>query len=114
MAKRSRARSMRSKHQLASKAVDAALQLLRTWGGGIGLVLVEAHYSGDPWISAIQASKRLGGTISDDTARRRLDELVNVGRAEVQIVDSRKVYRCKPELAEQTIELLNNLFTEVV
>jgi hypothetical protein len=80
-------------------AGDYAVKLLGD-PAAVGLALIEAYYSGNPWLSPQQAAAR--AKVSDDTARRRLNELVQAGRAVSSSWEGPgKVYCIKPEIAEK-------------
>lgn len=64
----------------------------------VGLSLMEAYYSGDPWLTAQEAADR--ALVSEDTARRRLNDLTKVARAVTQGVGKRLCYRINPRTAE--------------
>jgi len=80
------------------------------WGSGpVGLILTEAHFSEEVWLTAPMVSARSGGLLSDDTARRKLDALVNVERALCRDEGHRRFYRAAPKLAEETVEMLRRI-----
>ncbi len=72
----------------------------------VGMALVEAHCAGSPWLSPQEAAAR--ARVSDDTARRRLVELVQVGRAVSRQAEPNvgSLYRIAPEIAESIMAKL--------
>src|SRR3546814_479681 len=95
-------------YKIAKQAVDAYIRYDRMWGSPIGLCLVEAFYSEPPDVTASMIAERLG--MSDDTARRRLDALVNIGRALVVDCPLRGVcYQANAKYAEETINILRSI-----
>lgn len=80
------------------------------WGSGpIGLILTEAFFGETVWLTAPNVAVRSGGLLSDDTARRKLDALVNVGRAECKDEGHRRLYRAVPKLADDTVAMLRRI-----
>jgi hypothetical protein len=72
----------------------------------VGLVALEAYFSAKPEISAEYVHERLNGILSDDTVRRRLKRMQDMG-----IVTCRKrgrtlLYRMRPNLAQAAISYI--------
>lgn len=99
---------------IARTATKAAQSLRRIWairgglisGGEIGLVLTEVYYSSNPWVTAQFVTERLAGAYSYDTIRRRLEDLVDISRAEVVEMGGRKLFRASADAAGATIRVL--------
>lgn len=92
------------------RALDAHLALERMWGSGpVGLILTEAYFTETVWLTAPAVAAKTGGLLSDDTARRKLDALVNVGRAECRDEGYRRLYRALPKQAEETVAVLRRI-----
>lgn len=92
---------------VASSFIDAGHHATKLLGSpaAVGMALVEALHAGAPWLSPQEAAAR--AKVSDDTARRRLDELASIDRAEIYDIGSgRKLYRIAPEVAESIMSRL--------
>jgi DNA-binding IclR family transcriptional regulator len=90
--------------EIARRILDNGIYIQRMLGGrGLaGMALIEAHFAGDPWLTAQQIAERTG--LSDDTVRRRMADLVRAGRAIEKEEAGRKVYAIKDSVARQVIE----------
>lgn len=79
--------------------------LVRTWGVGLtGVTLIRRSLSGEPWASAEELA---GATeLSPSQVRRRLDELVAIGRVEVRQRGRAKYYKASKYWSEKTIARL--------
>jgi hypothetical protein len=101
---------------LARAAVTVSSALRRVWvpDGGqtasseIGLVLTEVFYTANPWVTVGYVTERLGGIYSDDTTRRRLEELVDTEKVEVVEAGGRKLYRACPAAAKAVMQVLED------
>lgn len=100
-----------AKSEIARKAVDTTNALRRMFGtpSTIGLVLMEAYYSQRPWVTVWWVSDR--AVVSEATARRRLDELVEAGRALLKAEGRCKLYRANSAWADRGTRLLVRLLT---
>ena len=89
---------------LVKETIDVAAHIIRWLGmpGIVGLAMMEAHYEGSPWRSAKQLALR--ADCSEDTARRKAEELVRCGRACSQRMGTRTCYAIEPRVAEIVME----------
>lgn len=96
-------------HAIISQTIDAGLMIVRLLGGNglVGLALVEALYTDNPWRSPLQVSQRIG--VSDDTARRLLKDLVGCGRSFAERRGKTVFYRVCPDIAEKIVNDLKQL-----
>jgi hypothetical protein len=101
-------------HRAARDKLLATQALRRVWvrAGGhacsleIGMALSEVFYTANPWTNPQYVCERLGHAYSADTIRRRLEEMVDTGRAEVIEVGGRKLYRACLDAAERTMDVI--------
>lgn len=98
---------------LARTAATTQMALRRIWvnngaatGVEIGVMLTEVFYTANPWVTAQYLAGRLGGAYSDDTIRRRLEEMVDDGRVEVVEAGGRKLYRARENEAQATVDAM--------
>lgn len=90
-----------AKWRTIDRTIKASAKLIRLWGRGmIGFVLVRAFYSESPWVSAAEVGREAG--VSEDTAKRKLDELVGAGRALTYQHGTGTRYSAPAKLAEET------------
>lgn len=88
---------------LACGAFELAQALVKQWGEGVGLPLLCAYYSGRCPITALEIADMAG--LSEDTARRKLQVLVRIGR--VRVSDTRPArYAPVDSLAERSVNLI--------
>lgn len=108
------------KHKIARSFLQTVTNLVDIWMDKssstaahtyIGVILTEAFYTPNPWVSAQYIMSRMG-RYSIDTIRRRLEEMVDHGVAEVTEIDTKKVYRATPEAAEATVKVYEFVSTE--
>lgn len=101
----------RTRAAVAKAAAEIHLTLARYLGipAGPGLVLLETIYTRRPWVPVPYVARR--ACVSEDTARRRLDELVAAGRAlSMAHPDGRgKVYRLDAAWADRITAYLLEL-----
>jgi hypothetical protein len=101
----------RRKQALIQVGAVVASQLRAIWSKGgsatveVGLVLVEAFYGPQEWLTAHQVAQRLP-QYSEDTVRRRLDSAAELGLVERREDRGRLDYRAHPDAAEATITAL--------
>jgi hypothetical protein len=90
----------------AANTIDAALFIVKMFGnpGFVGMALCEAHYAGQPWVTSVQVAERV--KCSDDTARRRLNELVAINRVECRTECRVRFYRVNPRVADSVMGVL--------
>ena len=83
---------------LIKETLDVATHIIRWLGmpGMVGLAMMEAYYEGMPWRSARQLALR--ADCSEDTARRKAEELVNCGRAQKERREGTTVYAIDPKV----------------
>lgn len=108
--------------RMAHKTAELVASIYAIWmpdmgsAGGtvpIGCILTEAFYSANQWVSASYVQGRFPA-VSEDTVRRRLERMVDAGKAEVMEVGGRKAYRANRACAERTFSLLDAEFTAAV
>lgn len=96
------------RHRFFAACVEAGNNMVRMWDGYIGLALLQAFYAGpDNWVSAKWLADRI--PFSDDTARRQLDKLVNIGRVACRTEGKTRVYRANERHANLTYVMLCEL-----
>jgi hypothetical protein len=104
-----------NKGRLARNARILVGSIRRLWGGateaGIGLVLTEVYYSNNPWVTVSFITSQLTRA-SDDTVRRRLEELIDAGLAEFIEPDGRKLYKATEKAADGTTILIEDAFAK--
>jgi len=100
-----------SKRVLATRSIDAAIPITKLLGSpsGAGMALVEAYFgTGSSWVTCQHAANR--ANVSEDTARRRLTELVGAGRAHISLDHGRdtrtKHYRIVQPVADSVMAKL--------
>jgi DNA-binding transcriptional ArsR family regulator len=76
------------------------------WGRGIGLPLVCAYFEGT-WLTTREIAEE--ADLSEDTAARRLSELVAIGRVERRRSGRSHLYRAGGAAAQRTYEMINEL-----
>lgn len=93
-----------SRYVLVKETIDVAAHIIRWLGmpGIVGLAMMEAHFEGAPWRSAKQLAHR--ADCSEDTARRKAEELVSCGRAQSRLMGRRTCYAINPQVADVVIE----------
>lgn len=99
---------------IARETVTAMLALRRLWtattghasGAEVGVILTEVYFTSNPWVTAQYVTGRLAGAYSDDTIRRRLEELVDRSSVEVVEAGGRKLYRACSGSALATVAIL--------
>lgn len=73
------------RYDIACAAIEVSKAITALWGSRTGVILVERYYHPqrprDGWMTAPELAER-EGNISPDTARRRLERMVDQGRAE--------------------------------
>jgi DNA-binding GntR family transcriptional regulator len=90
---------------LLQRIVDAMVILEARWGrSSIALLATDAFRTGNPFISAASLAART--SISDDTARRRLDSLTRRGLLVAEGSKARKVYRTTEKEADYILSLV--------
>lgn len=90
-----------------SCALDTIVKLDRIWGSArVGLSLTSGFLSGE----ACAAKQIVEATnLPAETVRRRLNDLVNIGRAKRVRRGRRVVYLANPKFARQTDQLISQL-----
>ena len=96
-----------SSYLLVKETIDVAAHIIRWLGmpGIVGLAMMEAHFEGMPWRSAKQLAAR--ADCSEDTARRKAEDLVNCGRATSTRMGGRTCYAISPKVAEVVFERMS-------
>ena len=96
-------------YRAVSAYMDSVVTMRRIWGSPVGVSLVEATlnptHSG--WVTAQGVANRVG--VSDDTARRQLDSLVNIGRAIARDVGRKREYRATMRYVQRTTATIKSL-----
>lgn len=102
------AEAVREMHrQLASHWITGGLFIGRLLGDyATGLVALEAYFSGHPEVTAEYVSARLHGHYSEDTARRRLTEMVKAGKATCRKEGRTSYFSLKPDVAQAAIDFM--------
>lgn len=100
-------KSREKKRKLLTAAYQAAIDINKLWGGPIGVRLACAYYADQPWASV--ASLADGHHLSEDTVRRRLEDLANIGRVDTKMEGRVKLYRASAKAAEKTYSIINQL-----
>lgn len=104
------------KHKIVRDYLSAVSSVVNVWTNPtdpgslketyIGLVLAEAYYTTNQWVSAQYIVSRVG-CLSIDTARRTLEDMIDQGLVEFTELDGRKrVYRATVKTAEATVRAL--------
>lgn len=95
------------KQRIVASAHDCAGNLAKVWGNhGLGLALVARFFGDDPWITAMELAA--GSAESEDTIRRRLDQLVEIGRVRVGKRGRTTVFKAHRKWAARTWDLINS------
>ena len=96
--------------RVTSRLVDIWMDKTSSAAGHvyIGIILTEAFFSPNPWVSPQFIYSQMG-IYSVDTIRRRLEEMVDYGAVEVMEIDTKKVYRAVPTAANASIEAYNGV-----
>lgn len=101
---------LHDKAKITADMAVVAARVVRTWGTGVGVPLVARYFSEDPWITAADLAMAAG--VSEDTARRKLEELANVGRVVVGQRGRTRVYKARRDLAERTFEEIKRFISD--
>lgn len=97
----------KAKGDFMRAAMETAAYTVKVWGtGAIGPALVSAFYGDEPWTTARALAEHLH--LSDAQVRRRLNDLVELGRVERRDAGGVFEYRAAPEWAERTYEAIHS------
>lgn len=95
------------KKRVMAAASDGAAALRRMWGNApLGLRLATAFYEDDPWVTAMEMAE--GMEESEDTIRRKLDELAKIGRVKAMKRGRTTVYKAHREWAARSWEIVKS------
>lgn len=90
---------------LAASAQATIKQLETLWGRAcIGSALLYAYHLDQAPRLAVEIGTMAG--VSEDTARRYLRKLANIGRVQVTTTGRSTFYACSPPYAERTLAIL--------
>lgn len=95
------------KRRLLTAANKASRQMVKLWGGGIGIDLSARFFSDNPWASVVELAHLHHQ--SEDTVRRQLERLENIGRVVSHNAGRRKLYRAAKVPAEKAYQIVNLL-----
>lgn len=95
------------KRRLLGAANIASRDMVKLWGTGVGIELSCRYFSDQPWATAAALAKH--HHLSEDTVRRKLDELENIGRVVSKTQGRTKVYRAASRYAERAYQIINRL-----
>jgi len=92
----------------ARRMLVNGIYLQRMLGGrGLaGLALMVALYAGDPWQTVQQIAE--AADMSEDTVRRRMNDLVQAGRVRERDESHRKLYAINPDIARTIMQRVAN------
>lgn len=96
---------MHAAHRLLFRNTLSNLTMLRRFLGSpvtVGVALLFLSFEPDPWGSAQQIAEL--ADVSDDTVRRRANELVRVNRAQCREEHGRHFYRLNPTFAQTIVD----------
>lgn len=93
------------KQALVEQTAEARAKFDKMWGHpGLGFALVHAFFDDNPWLTAKDLEDRT--ELSEDTVRRKLEELVNVGRAKVKRRGRTSYYKAHRDYAEESLNII--------
>lgn len=96
-----------AKRRVMVAAAEAWTQVRRHWGSPLGIHLVACFYADDPWITAGGLAADLD--LSEDTVRRKLDELIRIGRVKTDRRGRTTYYKAHKRWAERSFAAINEL-----
>lgn len=87
--------------------ITGGLFLERLLGNyGCGMVMLEAHWTDNPDVTADYVSARLDGYISEDTARRKMMAMVATGQATSRKAGRTVLFRLNADITEAAIAFI--------
>lgn len=97
-----------AKEHLAFR-IDTAVEFAKMSGDQLlAMVLLEAHLSDHPEVTAEYAVERLDGIVSDDTVRRKLRKMERDGSVTCRKAGRTMFFRLSMEVAETGLCILQN------
>jgi len=96
---------------MAQTAIDCFHSIAGVWGGPVGVVLIEAYYTGDGYTTVAKVAERM--MVSEDTARRELDRLVET-RLVTEVRRGRtRCYRAMDRPAEDSARAMGAVWLQL-